>query len=31
VRLVASSAQPPDKFAAVGLGSVVASGKRISG
>ncbi len=29
VRLVASSPQPPTKFAAVGLGLVVASGKRI--
>ena len=29
VRLVASSPQPPTKFAAVGLGRVVASGKRI--
>ena len=30
VRLVASSPQPPTKFADVGLGRVVASGKRIS-
>jgi hypothetical protein len=30
VRLVASSPQPPTKFAAVGLGLVVASGKRIA-
>ena len=29
VRLVASSPQPPTKFAPVGLGRVVASGKRI--
>ena len=31
VRLVASSPQPPTKFADVGLGRVVASGKRIAG
>ena len=30
VRLVASSPQPPTRFADVGLGRVVASGKRIS-
>ena len=30
VRLVASSPQPPTKFADVGLGRVVASGKRIA-
>ena len=30
VRLVASSPQPPTKFADVGLGLVVASGKRIA-
>jgi hypothetical protein len=30
VRLVASSPQPPSLFAAVGLGRVVASGKRIA-
>jgi hypothetical protein len=30
VRLVAASTQPPTRFADVGLGTVVASGKRIS-
>jgi hypothetical protein len=30
VRLVAASTQPPEKFAAVGLGSIVASGRRVS-
>ena len=31
VRLVASSTQPPSRFANVGLGQVAASGKRIAG